>query len=77
MDLNAQASLLQALLSKWEFRIEVVLVLLLFGVLFFRGWRHLRSQGAVSATRLRLGCYMGGLLSLAISVMSPVDWLGG
>ncbi|MEM7126473.1 MAG: cytochrome c oxidase assembly protein [Chloroflexota bacterium] len=75
--MNAQASLLQALLSKWEWRIEVVLVLLLFGVLFFRGWWILRSRGAVSATKLRLVAYFGGLFSLALSLMSPIDWLGG
>ena len=75
--MSQQASLLQALLSKWEWRIEIILVLLLFGVLFFRGWRHLRGKGAKSATGWRLASYLGGLFALSLSLLSPIDWLGG
>lgn len=74
--MSQQASLLQALLSKWEWRIDVLFVLLLFGVLFFRGWSELRKRNAQTATKLRLTAYFGGLFALALSLMSPIDWLG-
>lgn len=74
--MSQQASLLQALLSKWEWRIDVLFVLVLFGVLFFRGWSELRRRKAQTATKLRLTAYLGGLFALALSLMSPIDWLG-
>lgn len=75
--MSAQAPLLQALLFKWEWRVEIVLVLFLFALLFIRGWNELRARGANSASRLRLAAYLGGLITLAASLMSPIDWLGG
>lgn len=55
---------------------DVLLVLLLFGVLFFRGWSILRQKNAKSINRWRLGAYMGGLFAIALSLMSPIDRLG-
>ena len=55
---------------------DVLSVLLLFGVLFFRGWLELRRRDAKAATPLRLISYLGGLFALSLSLMSPIDWLG-
>lgn len=71
--------LVGALLSRWEFRPEIVIVLVTFGVLYSLGWMRLRQQRHTEsklATKRRLLCYLGGLIVLAISLMSPIDRLG-
>lgn len=76
--------MIQALLLSWDLRPEVILVLGLAGFIYLNGWRRLRHQ-----TRLRSGgnpqsnlvsgwklaLYWGGLLTVAIALMSPVDIL--
>jgi cytochrome c oxidase assembly factor CtaG len=71
--------LARALLSAWEFRPAVLIVILTAGTLYFLGWRRLRRQSAHHklATGLRLTSYFSGLGILAISLMSPIDRLGG
>jgi cytochrome c oxidase assembly factor CtaG len=81
---------LKAALLSWEWRIEVIAVLVLAGALYTRGWRRMRSldrarvpaaPGAPGrnplATAWRLAAYLGGLAVLGISLMSPIDVLGG
>lgn len=70
-------NLVRELLSAWEWRIDVVLVLLVFGTLYVRGWLLLRKRQARLASKWRLGSYLGGLLALALSLLSPIDRLGG
>ena len=72
--------IIQALFSPWEWRFEIVAILLFFGVLYTVGWRRLRRRrGGQSglATRWRLTSYWTGLVILAASLMSPIDYLGG
>ena len=72
--------IIQALFSPWDWRFDIVAVLLLFGLLYTIGWRRLRvRRGADSglATRWRLACYWSGLILLATALMSPIDYLGG
>jgi cytochrome c oxidase assembly factor CtaG len=69
--------LLQALLSSWEFRPLVVALLLLAGLLYGRGWRRLRRRNSKLATHGRLVCYYSGLFALSVSLLSPIDQLGG
>jgi putative membrane protein len=71
--------LLQALLSPWEWRIEVLAVLLTLGGLYVTGWVRLRRRSSYQklAKRRKLVAYLGGLLTLAIALLSPVDRLGG
>lgn len=75
---------LSAVLLSWEWRVEVFAVLLLFGSLYSLGWWRIRHQQANPASHTRrlaagwrLAAYLGGLIILAISLMSPVDVLSG
>jgi cytochrome c oxidase assembly factor CtaG len=70
--------LTRALLSAWEVRPDVLLVVLTLGTLYFLGWRRLRRQSAHPklATGLRLASYFSGLGIIALSLMSPIDRLG-
>lgn len=61
----------------WEWRPVVILVLLTFGTLYGRGWWTLRQKQSQLATKGRLASYLGGLAALALSLLSPIDWLGG
>jgi putative membrane protein len=69
---------LRALLTTWEWRPEVILVLGAAGAFYLRGWLRLRRRGRQQiASGWRLASYMGGLLVLALSLMSAIDILGG
>lgn len=70
--------LLRALLSAWDWRLDISLVLLVFATLYTTGWWRLRQRGRIKlAKRRRLAAYWGGLITLAIALMSPIDPLGG
>ena len=70
--------LLRALLSAWDWRLDISLVLLIFAALYTTGWWRLRQRGRIKlAKRRRLAAYWGGLITLAIALMSPIDPLGG
>ncbi len=71
--------LIQALLGRWEWRFEVLAVLVPLGILYTLGWYRLRRQGSKQrlATWPRLVSYLSGLFCLAIALISPVDRLGG
>jgi putative membrane protein len=71
--------LLQALLGPWEWRPDVTIVLLGLGALYVSGWVRLRrrSEYRKVAQRRKLAFYLSGLATLAIALMSPIDWLGG
>lgn len=81
---------LKAILLSWDWKIEVIIVLALAGTLFSRGWWQLRrrSRRAVQryrrtarsrwrlAVSWRLAAYWGGLLAVALALLSPIDALG-
>ncbi len=67
----------RALLQSWDWRLEVVIGLLLAGGLFTLGWRRLSRTRTTLARPWRLAAYLAGLLVLAIALMSPIDVLGG
>lgn len=71
--------LVQALLGSWEWRFEILAILILLGVMYTLGWRRLRKQSSVRrlATWPRLIAYLSGLAILATALMSPIDALGG
>lgn len=70
--------LVRALLGPWEWRPGVLLVLLPLLALYLVGWVRLRRRGAVRlASRWRIAAYLSGMIFLAVSLMSPVDQLGG
>jgi len=83
---------LRAALLSWDFRLEVILVLVLAGALYTRGWLRLRSlrreprrsAGSAAAaehgrlaTGGRLAAYLSALVVLGLALMSPIDVLGG
>lgn len=71
--------LARALLSSWEWRPEVLVILVPLGVMYLVGWWRLRRHSAHQklANWWRLASYQGGLGVIAISLMSPIDRLGG
>jgi cytochrome c oxidase assembly factor CtaG len=71
--------LVQALFSAWDWRLDISLVLLTFGALYTLGWWRLRKRSSDPklANIKRLAAYWGGLVTIAISLMSPIDPLGG
>ncbi len=77
---------LRAVLLSWDLRVEVILVLALAGTFYFWGWCSLRALGRGTpesarrgrlATRGRLAAYLGGLVILGLTLMSPIDVLSG
>lgn len=70
--------LVRALFGPWEFRPEVLVILIPLATIYLVGWIRLRRQGATKlANRWRLASYVTGMGTLAISLMSPIDILGG
>jgi cytochrome c oxidase assembly factor CtaG len=76
--------ILWATLTSWDLRVEVILILATAGILYTLGWWRLRKRTRLQNTRSRwqLGAwwrpaiYLGGLILLAIALMSPIDVLG-
>jgi len=63
-------------LFHWHWRPEVLLVLLALGAAYLRGWRRIRRQGHRELAPLwRLGAYGGGLVSVAVALLSPLEHL--
>jgi cytochrome c oxidase assembly factor CtaG len=85
--------MVQALLLSWDWRPEVILLLGLAAVVYLRGWRRLRAmppgrsmrgpakesqeQHPLLAAGWRLATYWLGLLTIGVSLMSPIDVLSG
>jgi len=65
---------LSAVLSSWDWRLEIIVILMLAGSLYTLGWQ--RIQHSRLATGWRLVAYWGGLTLVAIALMSPIDVLG-
>jgi cytochrome c oxidase assembly factor CtaG len=70
---------MRGLLSSWEWRPEVLAIIVPLGVLYFVGWRRLRRHSTYHklANGWRLASYQGGLGFIALALLSPVDRLGG
>lgn len=83
----------QALLLSWDLRPEVILLLGLAAVVYLRGWLRLRAMPVPESLRgsaqqsptehrplaagWRLATYWIGLLTIGLSLMSPIDVLSG
>ncbi len=60
----------------WELRSDANLVLLTAGIVYTFGWLRLRQTGNVRLANFgRLFAYLGGLLTIAIALMSGIDEL--
>lgn len=79
----------RAVLTSWDFRPEVIGVLVLLGMLYTVGWRRLRQRTAGAhvqtgssrrgrprlAERWRLVSYLAGLFVIALALLSPIEVL--
>ncbi|NDJ84697.1 MAG: cytochrome c oxidase assembly protein [Chloroflexi bacterium] len=63
----------RAFLQSWDWRLDIIVVLLAFGLAYTAGWLRLRRKGAKLANRWRLGSYYLGLVFLVIALMSGID----
>jgi putative membrane protein len=65
---------LRAFLISWDLRLEILLPLLAAGAFYGRGWHRLRQRGSKRlATRWRLVAFVGGLLTIVVSLLSAID----
>ena len=69
----------KAILSSWDWRLSVIIVLALAGTFYIRGWWQLRQRQRRGrlATGWRLVSYLAGLFIIGPALMSPIDVLGG
>lgn len=70
--------LVRALVAPWELRWEVLIPMLILGAIYAIGWTRLRRQSRYQkvASKWRLTMYYLGVGSLALALLSPIDWLG-
>jgi putative membrane protein len=70
--------MIKSLFAPWELRWEVLIPLLAFSTIYAIGWLRLRRQSRcqVVASKWRLAMYYTGIGTLALALMSPIDWLG-
>lgn len=67
----------KAILSSWDWRLSVMIVLALAGTFYTMGWwrLRLRQRRGRLATVWRLVSYLTGLLIIGLALMSPIDVL--
>jgi len=67
---------LRDLLWQWQWRPEVIFVLVALGAAYSIGWRRLRRRGHAKLARgWRLIAYLSGLAVVALALLSPIDVL--
>ncbi len=77
--------LLSALLRSWEWRADVITVLIVACIVYVVGWKRIRSvrrgrssRGAPTLAAVwRLATYLGGWLIVALALLSPLEVLSG
>jgi putative membrane protein len=79
----------KAILLSWNWRAEIIIVLVLAGTLYTRGWVLLRRRTKAHTYKRRGGqpypltavwrliSYLTGIVVVGIALMSPIDVLGG
>jgi putative membrane protein len=70
-------SLIVAPKISWSFEPSVLLGVLLLGLLYVKGWRRARADGERHPPGVgRLALFFGGLFTILVALVSPVDGLG-
>ena len=75
--IRGPALVLLAVLASWHIDVLPTTVLVLTGIIYFRGWRRLRHLHETLLPRWRLVCFTAGLTSLWLAAASPLDTLSG
>jgi len=65
----------QAAFSSWTVPVWPTVLLLLTGLVYWRGYREIRRSRPELFPSWRLYCFLGGLLSVWIAIASPLDTL--
>ena len=66
-------STLKVFLESWNLRLDVIAVLIFFGLSYAIGWLRLRNKQSKLATNWRIASYYAGLALLAIALLSGID----
>jgi len=67
----------QATVASWTFDPLPLLLLVVAGILYARGWLVLRDAAPLRFSVARLCAYYAGLLALAVAMFSPLDAFAG
>jgi putative membrane protein len=68
---------IRALVTSWDWRPEILILLALSATFYITGWTRLRRRGRLQiASGGRLAAYVAGLLMLGVTLMSAIDILG-
>lgn len=62
-------------LSAWNWRPDVLLVLVLLGTIYTWGWIRLRKRSVHVAYKWQLALYLLGLVTIGLVLLSPIDTL--
>ncbi|MFQ5850626.1 MAG: cytochrome c oxidase assembly protein [Candidatus Binatia bacterium] len=62
-------------LTRWDWRLDVLLVVTLCGAIYSAGWVRLRTRYPRIAPRWQLGLYLGALGAICLALVSPIDAL--
>ncbi|MGH8047578.1 MAG: cytochrome c oxidase assembly protein [Chthoniobacterales bacterium] len=66
-------SLAGAAFASWRFEPVTLAALVALGILYVRGWWKLQPRAPRRFPVARLLCFLGGLLTLAVALFSPLD----
>lgn len=61
--------------AEWQWRPDVILVLILLGFVYVRGWLYLRSKSSRILKSWQLALYVTGIISIGVALLSPIDAL--
>ncbi|MDD5198233.1 MAG: cytochrome c oxidase assembly protein [Terrimicrobiaceae bacterium] len=62
-----------AAFASWKFEPGLVAGLLLAAILYARGWQRLQSRAPHRFPPWRLGCFLGGIVTIFFALTSPLD----
>jgi cytochrome c oxidase assembly factor CtaG len=63
----------EAAFASWRIEPGLLAGLVVVGILYIRGWLALQPRAPLRFPAWRLACFLGGLLSLALALFSPLD----
>jgi cytochrome c oxidase assembly factor CtaG len=67
------ANSIQVVLTSWRLDWGILLFSVLTCLIYFRGWTGLHRRQPAKYTKWRLVSFMGGVLTIVIAIVSPID----